>query len=142
MKKPFLVLYPDKPRCMKYLLILAIGTFTFSTSFAQTKKRDRQKTTPTSTDPGYSRNESWDTIFPEGKNTAKKSKTGGAMAYQADKIREYEERREDNAKRYKKMAKQMAKPQYSDPSYFGHKKPPKKRSPGKRKPCKRCGMVH
>ncbi len=58
------------------------------------------------------------------------------------KIEEYEERMENNAKKYKKMAKEMKKPQYSDPTHFGHKKKPKKRPPGKKKFCKECGMYH
>lgn len=59
-----------------------------------------------------------------------------------EKVKEYEELMEANAKKYKKMAKDMEKPKYSDPTYFGHKKKPKKRSPGKRKLCKECGIVH
>lgn len=51
-----------------------------------------------------------------------------------------------NLKRvYKDKAKQekkIQKPQYSDPTYFGHKRPPKKRPPGKRKFCKECKIVH
>lgn len=58
------------------------------------------------------------------------------------KIVEYQELMEANAKKYKKMAKEMEKPQYSDPTYFGHKKKPKKRPPGKKKFCKECGMKH
>ena len=45
-------------------------------------------------------------------------------------------------KRRKKAAKIAAKPQYSDPTYFGHKKPPVKRPPGKQKFCKECQMKH
>lgn len=60
----------------------------------------------------------------------------------ADLVKEYEERMEANAKRYKKEAKLSEKPQYSDPSYFGHKKKPKKRPVGKRKFCKECQIVH
>lgn len=41
-----------------------------------------------------------------------------------------------------KYEKEMLKPQYSDPSYFGHKRPPKKRPVGKRKFCKVCELVH
>jgi len=58
------------------------------------------------------------------------------------KKEEFYDRMEANAKRRKKMAKEMKKPQYSDPMYFGHKRKPKKRSPGKRKFCKECGIVH
>jgi len=49
---------------------------------------------------------------------------------------------EARRKEYKKLEKIKDKPQYTDPSYFGHKKKPKKRKRGKRKFCKECGMVH
>ena len=57
-------------------------------------------------------------------------------------IEEYEHRMVDNVKKYKVMARKMQKPQYSDPSYFGHKRKPKKREVGKRKYCKECEIVH
>ena len=47
-----------------------------------------------------------------------------------------------NKKKYKKRAKLSKKPQFSDPSYFGHKRKPKKRPPGKKKFCKACEIVH
>lgn len=62
--------------------------------------------------------------------------------YFDQKVKEYEERMEAKAKEYKKLAKLMEKPQYSDPSYFGHKHKPKKRKPGKRKFCRECEIVH
>ena len=46
------------------------------------------------------------------------------------------------AKDKKKSVKILKKPQYSDKSYFGHKRPPKKRPLAKRKLCKACGIVH
>ncbi len=55
---------------------------------------------------------------------------------------EYEERMEANVKKYERMAKEMQKPQYSDPLYFGHKRKPKKRPLGKRKFCEECGIWH
>lgn len=57
-------------------------------------------------------------------------------------IAEYEERMKTNAKEARKKAKEMEKPQYSDYTYFGHKKKPKKRPPGKMKYCKECGIRH
>jgi hypothetical protein len=57
-------------------------------------------------------------------------------------IEEYKERMEANVKKYKKMSREMQKPQYSDPMYFGHKRKPKKRAVGKRKYCKECEIVH
>ncbi|AHM61983.1 hypothetical protein D770_18660 [Flammeovirgaceae bacterium 311] len=73
------------------------------------------------------------------------TKKGNSKVYQrthADLVKEAEQRQEDNAKRREKEAKLAEKPQYSDPSYFGHKKKPKKRPVGKRKMCKECGIVH
>jgi hypothetical protein len=57
-------------------------------------------------------------------------------------VAEYEERMERNAKAKRKKAKEMEKPQYSDWTYFGHKRKPKKRSPEKMKYCEECGIRH
>ena len=57
-------------------------------------------------------------------------------------VHEYEDLMKENSKKYSKMQKDMKKPRYSDPTYFGHKKKPKKRTLGKRKMCKECGIVH
>ena len=62
--------------------------------------------------------------------------------YYDNLIVEYEKRMKANAKKYEVMARKMKKPQYSDPSYFGHKRKPKKRAVGKRKFCKECEIVH
>ncbi|HET8859376.1 hypothetical protein [Marivirga sp.] len=57
-------------------------------------------------------------------------------------IAEYEDRMKQNAKDKRKQAKEMEKPQYSDWTYFGHKRKPKKRSPDKMKYCDECGIRH
>ena len=49
---------------------------------------------------------------------------------------------EAKRKKYKKQERTASRPQYTDQSYFGHKKKPKKRKKGKRKFCKECGIVH
>jgi hypothetical protein len=49
---------------------------------------------------------------------------------------------EDSKRRYQRMQRDQDRPQYTDPMYFGHKKPPKKRKRGKQKYCKECGMKH
>lgn len=54
----------------------------------------------------------------------------------------YEKRMKKTAKEKAKVARKMDDPQYSDPLYFGHKRPPKKRKNGKKKFCKECGMTH
>ena len=57
-------------------------------------------------------------------------------------IIEAEKRKKTVAKRHKKEARLAEKPQYNDPSYFGHKKKPKKRSLKRRKLCKECLIIH
>lgn len=42
----------------------------------------------------------------------------------------------------RKEAAMKMDPRYTDPLYFGHKKPPKKRPVGKQKYCKECGIRH
>jgi hypothetical protein len=61
----------------------------------------------------------------------------------AEGIKRAQELQEANAKKYRKMARDMeTDPRYNDPGYFGHKKKPKKNRPGKKKFCKQCGIVH
>jgi hypothetical protein len=58
---------------------------------------------------------------------------------------EVEAFRERVSESYKQTAKEKRKadkPRYNDPTYFGHRKPPKKRPPGKQKFCKQCGLKH
>jgi hypothetical protein len=57
-------------------------------------------------------------------------------------VEEFDDLMKANVKKRAKIARKMEKPQYSDPTYFGHKRPPKKRAVGKRKMCKECGIVH
>ena len=54
----------------------------------------------------------------------------------------FEERMKEVAKQKDKEARLAKKPRYSNPLYFGHKKPPKKRPLHKRKLCKTCNIVH
>jgi len=121
------------------ILILFSFLFISAGANAQLFKKHRKK------------NNDQDQVFDRGAtysdyNTSKKSKSKKRIKYgnldYEKKIKEYEELMEANAKKYKKMEKEMKKPQYSDPTYFGHKHPPKKRKPGKKKFCKECGMVH
>jgi hypothetical protein len=73
------------------------------------------------------------------KEARKRSKAKGPT-YNAE--RDYYERVEDFGKTRRKNEKMLMTPQYSDPSYFGHKRPPKKRPPDKMKFCKECGIRH
>lgn len=79
------------------------------------------------------------------KKKTKKNKSSFRALFNRDldtKKKEFSKRMEANAKEERKKQREMEKPQYSDPSYFGHKKKPKKRPPGKRKFCKECSIIH
>ena len=73
---------------------------------------------------------------------AKKQKERTYAAYFDRLVVEYEDRMENNVKQYDKLAKDLRKRQHRGPSYFGHKKPPKKRARGKKRKCKECQMWH
>jgi hypothetical protein len=70
------------------------------------------------------------------KNLLKKAKVKHTAQY------EYYARVEHIAKEKQKMLKKMAAPQYSNPLYFGHKRPPKRNAVHKMKYCKECGIRH
>lgn len=55
---------------------------------------------------------------------------------------EFYERIEQRAREKQRILKKLAKPQYSDPRYFGHKKIPKRRSANKMRYCGECGIRH
>jgi hypothetical protein len=55
---------------------------------------------------------------------------------------EFYERVEKAAKEKQRILKELAKPQYSDYRYFGHKKIPKRRKPHKMRYCEECGIRH
>jgi hypothetical protein len=115
-----------------FLMLFAAGT-----GFAQSGRGDN----PSSVDPGGNQDEY--RIFRGGDAKAKKSKRSkNRLTFTEQKIQEYEDRQEANAKRAQEQAKAMEKPRYADPTYFGHKSKPKKRAPGKKKFCKQCGISH
>lgn len=55
---------------------------------------------------------------------------------------EFYERVERAAREKQKIMKILARKQYSDPSYFGHKKKPKRRPPHKMRLCDECQIRH
>jgi hypothetical protein len=55
---------------------------------------------------------------------------------------EYYARVEKVAKGKQRMLRKMAEPQYSNPLYFGHKRPPKRHEVHKMRYCKECGIRH
>jgi hypothetical protein len=74
------------------------------------------------------------------KKKSKKKRAPSGPSYQSEQ--EYYDRMARLDKEKRKIEKEMDKPQYSDPMYFGHKRPPKKRKAGKLKYCKECGIRH
>ncbi len=124
-------------RILKLQLVIVFVTLSWSVAQAQSKKKD---TTKEEKRIEYDRGATYEI---ESSKKVKKKKAKYSLAGEYDKkVEEFDKRMEENAKKYKKMAKEMEKPQYSDPTYFGHKKKPKKRPPGKKKFCKECGMYH
>lgn len=76
------------------------------------------------------------------KQTTRASKKRSARKITYDARDKFYDRIEQVAKDNRKAEKELQKPQYSDPSYFGHKNPPKRRPAGKLKYCKECGLRH
>jgi hypothetical protein len=95
------------------------------------KKEKYQTSQPTSKDPS----------MPFTDYAPKKSKVKSkGITYDAEKNYYQQLARVEKSKKI--AEKEMAKPQYSDPMYFGHKRPPKKHKAGKLKYCKECGIRH
>lgn len=55
---------------------------------------------------------------------------------------EFYDRVQRAAKMKKRALRKLAKEQYTNPLYFGHKNPPKKRMPHKMRFCDECGIRH
>lgn len=107
-------------------------------SYGQSKKKKKKSKSskapveqPSALNPGESQK-----VY--GPKTSRKPTKGATYSAEQD----FYERMEELEKTKRKNEKLAAKPQYSDPMYFGHKKPPKKRKPGKMKYCKECGLRH
>lgn len=127
------------------LIILIVFSLSTLNATAQSKKDKNKK------EQSVQRSNSFRPNVPEEKQVAKKntSKKKNKNSFTAlftkqldDKVEQFYQRQEDNAKRNRKIERKMDHPQYSDFSYFGHKKKPKIRPVGKRKFCKECGIVH
>lgn len=94
-------------------------------------QKDTEGGQPTSLNPSYAKKE----YVPKASRKETKGPTYGLE-------QEFYERMGELEKTRRKNEKMMEKPQYSDPLYFGHKRPPKKRKPSKMKYCKQCGIRH
>ena len=124
---------------MKYYLFFLLFSVISVYSFSQSNPRTSDNRSNTH---DVDRLDRGATYSLEQKKTKKKKSKYSISKHLDNKVKEYEKRMQATAKKYAKMEKEMKKPQYSDPTYFGHKKKPKKRPPGKKKFCKECQMVH
>jgi hypothetical protein len=137
LRKQFLIGYLsyNVTMLLRSFLILTLITIT-ATTFAQSRKkkkkgtRTEQSSQPTTLDPSSKK---------EYEPRASRKSSNGPT-YESE--REYYERKEQLEKTRRKNEKLSQKPQYSDPSYFGHKRPPKRHKAGKLKYCKECGIRH
>jgi hypothetical protein len=122
-------------RTVLVLVFLLLSIVGFGQS-GKKKKKNKKATeqsmpVPTSLDPN----------LPQEKYEPKKSsRSSKGPTYQSEQ--EYYERKAGLEKTRRKNERMLDKPQYSDPAYFGHKRPPKRRPPNKMKFCKVCGIRH
>lgn len=117
------------------LLTITLLCIVVGEGLAQSSKKKKNSVAQANAQPS-----SVEPLYPEKTYQPKKQKPTGKVTYDARD--DFYDQVERVAKAYRKAEKEMRKPQYSDPSYFGHKKPPKRNPPGKLKYCKECGIRH
>jgi hypothetical protein len=116
------------------LFVISVGS-TWAQSSSKKKKKKKSESAVNEAQPS-----SLQPYYPAKNYEPPKRKPSGKITYDArDK---FYDRMEAIAKQERKNEKAMEKPENSDPMYFGHKRPPKKRPPGKMKFCKVCGIRH
>lgn len=120
---------------MKYLKIIFLLAFVMIGASVFAQERQDNSFAPMSKEQSATQKKAM-------KKRGKKSNRAMFNKRMNQKVKEYEKRMVANAKQDRKERRLAKKPQYSDPSYFGHKKKPKKRPVGKRKFCKECHIWH
>lgn len=120
------------------LIFLCLVLFVMVThSQAQSKRKKKSKgkqENVTSVDPSFPQAGQYQ---PKEKKVKRKDR---GITYKAQD--NFYEQRARVSKEKRKAELELSKPQNSNPLYFGHKRPPKKRPPGKMKYCKTCGLKH
>ncbi|MBX2970993.1 MAG: hypothetical protein KF803_16625 [Cyclobacteriaceae bacterium] len=119
----------------RFLILISVCFLVATTVVAQSSKKKKKNEATNVQQPS-----SVEPYYPKQNYEPKRKKPAGKVTYDA-RDRFYD-RMEQVAKAHRKAEKELAKPQYSDPTYFGHKKPPKRRPPHKMKYCKECGIRH
>jgi hypothetical protein len=113
-------------------ILLFLSVLTSYSQARRIRKAEAQQQSPTTLDP-----------LPREQNIPKQARKRAdtkGPTYNSEK--QYYDRVDAFAKTRRKNEKMSMSPQYSDPSYFGHKRPPKKRPANKMKFCKECGIRH
>ncbi|MGB3181545.1 MAG: hypothetical protein WBB45_09155 [Cyclobacteriaceae bacterium] len=123
-------------KCLAVLLLFVISACSKSNNSFTSFGGDSQfqMDAPSAKDPGGEKRGFW--------GSPKTSGVEYDARYRKQREKDQKKREKALRKKYRKQAKMAEDPQYSDPMYFGHKRPPKKRKPGKKKFCKVCEMVH
>jgi hypothetical protein len=85
---------------------------------------------------------SMEPVFPKTDYVPKAKKKTKKQGATYDARNDFYDRKEAQNKQRIKNERSGGKPQYSDPEYFGHKRPPRKRAVSKMKYCKVCGIRH
>ena len=123
---------------MRIILILLLVGCVATAAQAQSSRKKKTDETgevqegPTSVNPSYPQKQ-----YGPKKSTKKK---GSGPTYESEQ--QYYDRMAQLNKSKRKNERMSETPQYSDPTYFGHKRPPKKHPANKMKYCKVCGIRH
>ena len=119
------------------IIFLLLFISLMNSSFAQSPKKKKDKNKEQAAQPS-----SVEPSAPKKEYSPKKSKKVSVQNTTQGAERDFYNRMIELEKTKAKNERMLDKPQYSDPMYFGHKRPPKKRPPSKMKFCKVCGIRH
>jgi len=121
---------------MRIVIIVLLSFLTIATyaqSSRKKKKKEQESAQPTTIDPS----------LPQQDYAPKKTRKSDSKKIEYENPHEeFAARMEELKKEKRRNERMMDDPQYSDPTYFGHKRPPKRHKPGKMKYCKVCGIRH
>jgi hypothetical protein len=123
------------------IIILICLTLIVGVGYGQSSKNKKKKR-PTTLERSASSLEPYTPYSERATMRKKSSKKKDSNGPSFDSQQEFYARMAEVQKKREKTEKLMDKPQYTDPMYFGHKRPPKKRTRGKMKLCKECGIRH
>jgi hypothetical protein len=121
------------------IFLLLIFVLTTAVSYGQFRKKKKNKQ-PTPVENSQEANSLTPTTSKKEYAPKASKKSSSGTTYDAEQ--KYYERMAALEKTKRKEEDMKLKPQYSDPAYFGHKRPPKRHKAGKLKYCKECGIRH